>query len=106
MSKHHQSTDDSQVLEELGHLHLSIFTGPAHVKHEGSYNGKGNEHPGCCRGALVDEEHEAASEFENNSDNSSQCGHPGHSPGSETHSDVLTSGGKVHEEPGATDYKE
>lgn len=76
------------------------------MKHEGSYNSKGNEHPGCGRGTLVDEEHETASKLEDNSNNRGQCGHPGHSPGSETHSDVLTGTGKVHEEPGATDYKE
>lgn len=106
MGKHQESTDDSQVLQELGHLHLSAVTGPTHVKHESSEDSESDEHPGCGRGAFVDEEHEATSELEDNSNNRGQCGHAGHSPGSETHSDVLTGAGKVHEEPGATDYKE
>ena len=49
-----ESTYETKVFEEAGHLHLTLFSAPLHVEHEGSEKSKDNQHPSCRTGTVVE----------------------------------------------------
>jgi len=67
----HESADDGEIFQERGHLHLAVISAPARVIHEGSESGEDDEHPGRLAFFVVEHEHKAAAEFEDDGDDES-----------------------------------
>jgi len=67
----HEPADNSKIFQERSHLHLAVISTPARVIHEGSESGEDDEHPGCLALFIVEHEHEAATEFEDDGDDES-----------------------------------
>ena len=98
----HEAANKTKVLEEVGHLHLTLFSAPLHVEHKGSEESEDNQHPSCRTGTIVEKEHDAASELKDDGHNSSDHSDASKSPGTKTHSDKLLGTGQIHEKAGAT----
>ncbi len=69
MSKEHEATNDSEVLEKTCHLHLAVISIPAGVIHKRGERGEGDEHPCGLTSPIVEQEHETTTEFKYDSDN-------------------------------------
>ena len=103
----HESADDSEIFQERSHLHLAVISAPARVIHEGSESGEDDEHPGRLALFIVEHEHEAATEFEDDGDDESD-GRQRHRKTdiAKTRSDKTDHILEIQEEPETADDKE
>lgn len=97
--EHEESTDDSEILQKLRHLHLATDAIPMQMEHDRREHRENDEHPGCRAPAIVEEQHQPSTKLENNRDDRGHQRYAPQSPRRKSRKYHARCFRKIHEKP-------